>query len=392
MGNKIGAVLTGEEIKNLNIESLAGFMAHFLHHTSSDGMQQKALMAPMTKEEFAVAPITERIIEAKFVINPFKPENLDIDGIDFTVGERIYETDLVYGKISSKELEVLVDRGIRKCNLGENEVVLYPGKVYYVLSEEKIKIPDDLDMIIDSKSTIGRLACICHDATLPSLLKNFPTNLIGVVRPGVFPLKVSSLKSKLFQGIFKYSKKSHMTREELLKSGKIIVEVDGKKKPIETCIDEDKLKLHFSTRRAYVSKRKLKDIEPIDVDRTDLNWREYFEEVKGDSQLILEPGRFYLLGTKEYLRFGEVCGRITRDLGGHLTGLWTQFAGIVHAGFHGEITLECKTDLRRVIRNGDLAGHIEVDKLAQENYDLSSGQGSYSGQKAPRLPKVFKQD
>jgi deoxycytidine triphosphate deaminase len=386
-------VLTGEEINKLDIRVSAETLVSLIHLSSSRGTSmKKGLMAPMTREDFAVAPMAAESAADKFLICPFNSDNLDIDGLDFTVGKSIYEYNLAYSRVSLEQLERFVDTGATRHDLDEGqEFVFQQEKIYYVLSEETVRIPNNLNLFVDSKSTIGRLACICSDATLPNLLKKESTNLVGVVRPGVFPLKIHAEKSKLFQGVFKYNTDSHMTRKQLLKSGKIRVEVNGKEKSIEDCIDEDKLILSFSTKRAYVSKRNLKNVEPIDVDRTDLDWTKYFEEIKGKSggEFTLEPGRFYLFGTQEDLRFDDVCGRISRDLGGPSTGLWTQFAGIIHAGFHGPITLECKTDVPRVIRPGDLAGYVEVDQLAGE-VNLASGQGNYLGQDAPKLPKVFR--
>lgn len=160
-------------------------------------------------------------------------------------------------------------------------------------------------------------------------------------------------------------------------------------------MNEDSLALHASTHKAYVSRRfrkgELKNIKPIDVDEKNLNWRDYFEEVEGNNEMILEPGRFYLLGTREYLRFGKVCGRIDRALTGPLAGVWVQFAGIIHAGFYGEITLECKTDRRTVIREGDLIGYVKVDELSGE-CKLDKLKQSYPDQRAPKLPKIFKID
>ena len=386
-------ILTNEEIFALIQKDLADFPATFLSNRSS---RKKGLVAEdvfsISEQGFAAPIVAEELVRGAFIIDPLNPKNLDIDGIDFTVGDVIYETDVVFSKISNLELKRLVSsKGAKKHVLKtDEEFVFNPGKVYYVSSLEEVKIPSYLNLFIDSKSTIGRLGCLCHGATAVSSLRESPKKIIGVVRPYFFPIKIQANKSRLFQGMFTYLTNSHMTREELLKTEKINVKVKDKDVPLEQVIEEDKLVLSYSTHRAYVSKNDLQDVEPVDVEKTDLNWREYFEEINGNNNLILEPGRFYLLGTKENVAFKEVCGRITRDLGGHLSGLWSQFAGIVHAGFQGELTMECKTDTKRCISDGDLAGYVEIDELSGKNCDLSLAQGSYCGQKAPKLPKVFK--
>lgn len=396
-------VFVKEDVQKKSTDTLAKFIASSISSSKDSG--KKGLMASprgSLREEGIMASPRARYchpessvgLEEALIINPLNEENFDIDALDFVVGDSIYESAPLYRKIKKEELEEMVShKKAKKTDLKDGEKFIFePGKIYYVLSKETIKIPNSWELIIDSKSTIGRLGCICHDATDKSFLKKDIDNLIGVVRPYFFPIQVTIGKSKLFQGVFKYSNESHMTRDELLKTKEIKIEINGKRVSLEKYLDEDKLPLHLSTHKAYVSKKNLKNVEPINIESRELNWESYFEEVKGDGELILNSQRLYLLGTQEYLKFGGVCGRIGRESGNELTGLWSQFAGIIHAGFEGEITMECKSDCERIMRNGDLVGYTEIDKLSLENYDIPKAQGSYQGQKAPKLPKVFRED
>lgn len=362
----------------------------FEEHT----LEMHGLMAsPKNDESYAVSPVKSRVSSGDILIDPFRVENLSYDGLDFTIGGQIYKSDrLLSEQISIEDLEQLVEEGgARQVVKKQGEKIIFEvGTVYYVLSDEEIKVPNDLQLVVDSKSTLGRLGCLCHEATHP---KYFPEahHLIGVIRPYVFPLIATIGESELFQAVLRYQNSSHMTREEILNGDGIKVSVNDERKEIGDYILEDKLALHFSTHKAYVAKPTSLIPGPIELEvqeDTKPNWKDYFEEIKGDSKILLEPGRFYLLGTKENISFGPVCGRLTRDYGGHLTGLWSQFAGIIHAGFNGEITLECMTNAKREIKEGDLAGTIEIDKLV--GCANIKGKGSYLGQKSPRLPKVFK--
>jgi len=361
---------------------------------------KKALFSSGLREDAMAAPrITESSLQKDFEIEPFNPNNLNDDGLDFTIGTKIYASDrLLSEKVSLADLDELVkEGGARKINLREGEKFDFStGVIYYVLSKEKVKMPTYLELVVDSKSTLGRLGCLCHDASGSDFFDE-KSHLIGVVRPYVFPIRVTAGKSKLLQAVLRFKNSSHMTREEMLKNGdEIKIKVSGKDVSLADYLIEDKIALHFSTHKAYVARPSAVIPGPVDVgEKEQLDYKDYFEEVCGDGKILLEPGKFYLLGTKENLSFGGVCGRLSRDYGGHLTGLWSQFAGIIHAGFNGEITLECKTDEKRLIRDGDLAGTIELDKLSKVYKDqdgIFRGKGSYLGQKAPRLPKVFKQD
>ena len=406
-------ILTEEEIQGLLTDSwrpqlietrMKPTRKHFVASVEDrlpieDSLQPDQLMAPLDEQGLAAPYLTGELLERdKFIVEPLNMENIGDDGMDFTIGTTIYASDILLSEqISLGDLEDLKRNDLaRKVDLEEGQKFdFHPRIIYYVLSKEKVRVPADLKMIVDSKSTIGRLGCLCHDATDGNLFKE-PVHLIGVVRPYVFPLKVTAGKSRLLQGVFTYKGDSHMTRKEILESrDKISAKINNRKINLEKILIEDKLVLHFSTHKVYVSKPDAWIAGPIDIeakgdDRAD--WEDYFDEgeVFDGGKIILEPGKFYLLGTKENISFGGVCGRLSRDYGGHLTGLWSQFAGLIHAGFNGEITLECRTDEKRIIKDGDLAGTIEMDALSS-GYK-ASGKGSYLGQKAPKLPKVFKED
>ncbi|GEM_PF-6189601 len=332
------------------------------------------------------------------IVRPFRPENLDLTSLDLTVGAEIYECPVIYPDISIERLRDLARGGDAKkhgLNQGE-EFIFYPEvqgkcKIYYVVSEEEVTIPESFGVFIDSKSTLGRLGCICHGATSPNQLRG-GSKIVAAVRPYFFPIKARAGKSQLFQAAFTVDGDSHMSREQLLESKKFEVYIDRQKKDIAEVAQEDKLKLTYSTRRFYVSKSiskaQLREIEPIDVDARGLDWGPYFELQEGNGEIITKPRRLYLFGTREELRFRGVCGRIERAPGGELSGSWGQFAGIIQAGFDGRITMEYMTRERRAISNGSLAGCVEVDEISGD-VNLRMAQRSYCNQDAPALAKVF---
>ncbi len=409
MGNKIGAVLTGEEILSaqVSIEDLAKFIA--LMHSQKrrkDTIRIKALVESVVsttcEESFAAFPLPpEEVSRETFYIKHLNKDNLDNDSIDFVVGTTVYSSNTILPEgMTEVELdEFAAKKTIAKFELEEGKKFdFFPGNNYYVLSKEEVKIPDFLRVFVDAKSTIGRLGCLCSYAGPEDHFQKSQSRVIVKITPCVFPMRVTIGKSPLFQAIFLYKEESHMTRKDLLRSEDLGVWVDKKRVKLEEVVDEDELLFHFSTRRAYVakklSKKELKKIEPIDVDKRDLDWNKYFEEVQGNNELTLDPGRFYLLGTQEYVEFGSICARLSRDVGGYSTGLWTQFAGVIHAGFKGEITLECwlsDPKMPKIIRDGEKAGSARIDELSKKTKKFEI-QGSYMDQRAPRLPKVFKQD
>jgi len=72
-------------------------------------------------------------------------------------------------------------------------------------------------------------------------------------------------------------------------------------------------------------------------------------------------------------------------------GLSNNFARFFDPGFSGEVTLEVWVykDKPWQLFDGQYFGRILIERLDSE--PLRSYEGTYKGQRAPRLPKMFKQ-
>lgn len=363
-----------------------------------EGVLEKKGLAPSFSER---VDLTEKGLH----ISPLEDEQLQPAGLDFTVGTEIYSSDMLFRINSLKDLEKL-----RKFKLGEGKkFVLEPDdlgrRVYYILSKEEIKLPDNLELVVDAKSTTGRLGCMCQNVSNNNLIRGKQGKIVAAVRPYAFPIKITADKSRLLQGIIRYRKKDEktlkyastpfMSHEEIRKSEEIIFSRNNKKIDLNDLITADGLKLSFSTNKIYAA-RPLADIpEAIDIDKKNFyNAEDYFEEISGEKEIIMQPRRLYLFGTQETVSLGSVCGRLTREHAELLSGLWSHFAGFFWPGYSGEITLECWSDTKRLIRDGELAGVVALDELSRDykkkDKKFVGYKGSYQNQKAPRLPKMFK--
>lgn len=314
-----------------------------------------------------------------------KPEDSQIGpaGFDLRVGTRIACSDILRQHITPEKFEKM------------NPVRLPPGKnislkcdadgrrVYYIASLEQTRLPRNLEIIIDAKSTTGRVGCMCH-----SVGSTFLGEAVIAVQPFAFPIKITSGKTRLAQAIIRYKDTPFINFNELKKNNKKILLFRNRKNVLGEMLTPLGLGVNFST--AFVYRAKKCD-EPIDMDLEGvLDWTKYFDRIEGNSIIVMDEKTLYLFGTQEEIKLGEIYGRLSResDLSG--TGLWSHFAGHIQPFFEGSITLECFSSCKREITKGDLAGVILFDRVKGEigrHYN-----GAYQNQEAPRLARMFKQD
>ncbi|MDP2925944.1 MAG: 2'-deoxycytidine 5'-triphosphate deaminase [Nanoarchaeota archaeon] len=331
--------------------------------------------------------------EQGLTISPFNIEQLQSAGLDFLVGNEIYSSDVLFKVNSFHDLKKLRRFELKDGESFNLEADDFGRRVYYILSKERMKLPDNLELVVDSKSTTGRLGCMCHNVANNTLIRQSQNPIVVAVRPYAFPITIAAGKSKLFSGIIRYRQSPFMNHDEIKEHrSEIKFTREGSEVDIEDLITADGLGLHFSTRKVYAAKNLASIPGPVNIDGVNCyNPEDYFEEVLGDREVVMDPRRLYLFGTLEAVSLGNVCGRLTREHAELLSGLWSHFAGFFWPGFSGEITMECWSDTKRLIRERELAGVVAFDKLTtQDGKSVEGYQGNYQGQKAPRLPKMFK--
>lgn len=303
---------------------------------------------------------------------------------DLRIGRLVAESDTVVERIKKEDLLQIPHKILEK---DEEFVFDYDsegGKVYYVTSFEQISFSKDLEFIIDSKSTTGRVGCMSHGVGMTD-----DKELITIIQPFAFPLKVRCGKTKLSQVAVRYENTPYMTNEELLKSGELKFNWD--KFNLSDFLNPKGLAMLFDTELVYRAK---KCDEPIDMDANGtLDWKKYFDMINNNEHIIADKKTLYLLGSLGVLDLGRVCGILSREqdvLTG--TGAWGHFAGIFQPFWKGGVTMEYYSFSKRKILKGDRAGVVKFDKVDGNIRKPEGYGGSYQGQKPPRLPKMFSED
>jgi len=326
---------------------------------------------------------TQKKLGTFLEITPFEKEQLGTVGLDLRVGKLIAWSDTVSDNVCYNDLFSMEHKFLQegeKFVLDSNED---GEKVYYITSFEKVDFSNNLEMMVDSKSTTGRVGGMSHGVG-----KSKEGYLITIVQPYAFPLKVECGKTKLSQAIFRYKRTPYMTNEEILNSNEISFK--GKGISLEKSLTPKGLLMRFDTGLAYRAK---KCDKPINMDaKGTIEWGDYFEAIEGNHSLTLDKKTLYLLGSLGVIGLGRACGVLSREqevLTG--AGAWGHFAGIFQPGFVGGITMEFYSHSKRKISRGDKAGVVLFDEVESDKTPLSYQQlGSYQGQKTPTLPKMFK--
>jgi deoxycytidine triphosphate deaminase len=342
------------------------------------------------------------------VVSPHDFGLIEVSGIDLRVGQ-VYVGDKIEVIDDVGKLEERVKSGkLTELEPKNGEIVLEADengrRVFYITSYEKIKLPDDLALQIDAKSTTGRVACMAGGRMptfaidyndVKSIVRSTSEHpIITMAQPYNFDLIVRPGKTSLVSATLRGYGDRYMTKEEVIEDRENIqLFQEGRRIDLgergRFC--KDGFAMKFSTQGVVRAKRKSELPGPIDMDAKGVYdpWR-YFDAVESkNGEVLLEAERFYLMGTLEEIRLGNVCAFLSRETHETGTGLWGHFAGTVQPGFVGEITMECRTNVDKVIRRGDYAAFFQCDKV-NISRPIGSHEGSYQNQKAPLFPKMFK--
>ena len=284
----------------------------------------------------------------------------------------------------------------------QDETILQKGKIYVIESFERIGLPENIKVSADAKSTTGRTGCLCQllseegrYSSLPNgygSLFNTKQHVYSFIEPHAFNIILKPLQTRFLQLRFRIEGTGYLNLEELKNSyGKekgVNWYINNKKIPLEETLDENALKMTLSTKRFYKQK---KTKIPLDLTQKEkYNQNDFFEEIQGNGEALMEPNTFYLFGTREYIEMGPYAGHLTRTDTFMESSLFSHFAGLFDPWFKGGITLEMWSPKPILLREGDYIGKVYIEESLGQVSEKAGYQGAYKNQDAPKLPKIFK--
>ncbi|MFH1289790.1 MAG: 2'-deoxycytidine 5'-triphosphate deaminase, partial [Nanoarchaeota archaeon] len=222
--------------------------------------------------------------------------------------------------------------------------------------------------------------------------------IITTVQPYAFPIALTEGESSLAQAVLRWRASAFMTAAEIMKDPENIALFDYETKEERSNGDWRfemyGVPLTYHLDRIYAAKpiREVRKAGPIELDKPGHhNPLDFFDLLEGLEELSLIPNRLYLLGTQQIIRLGNVCGILSRETPETGSGAWGHFAGIFQPGFYGPITMEMRSQSRKRIAGGSVAGYVIFDKMDSRLAEGQAYSGPYQEQDAPMLPKPFKQ-
>ncbi len=335
-----------------------------------------------------------------FVVDP-TPEDDQVQGasLDLRVGDEVFT---MQGDFTSLRPEEVSRYALRRDDISDGkDFVLLPGHVYVVRSLEKIRIPSNYQGVSDAKSSLARIGCGAGAATIRNgiiggeIYNGEPENIYFKIEPHAFPVIIRKKESRPLQIRFREIGSGPLNVEEIKREyGKLFRlsegDVDlGFKSDEGALVEENGLILRLDTSEYYVQRNVR---TPIDISKVGYyNSGEFFDFVQNEDGVLLDPNRLYLFGSRETVHLGRlVCGDLVRSPDTLGQGLSNNFARFFDPGFEGEITLEVWSYKPKpwILRGGQYFGRVLLERL--DDAPLHPYQGTYVGQKAPRLPKFFK--
>jgi len=340
---------------------------------------------------FLTSELIKKLIEEDQLIidPPPSPHQIREATLELRAGFNIYES----------EFDLPTEEHVRKYGKklpGFENFILKPGLNYYIESLERLSLPRNWEAVSHTKSTYGRLGCMCGalDEKYAKVeggkeLKN----VMCLFKPLVFPVIVRPMETPIFQLKISEKGSSYLDRNEIEKAYEkdiTLFNEDNEVIPLENVIENNGLKLTLSTEKVFVSKEG--DFEPIDLTKKEhYDPNDYFELIKTNREdVLIEPRRLYLCGSNEKVKMGNLIGVLNREDPHIGPGWWTQTSGYTSPGYIGRMTFELYSFGKRIVTHNHPAGKIFLESLSGKVENDYSRLGYYQNQESPRLPKVFK--
>ncbi len=335
------------------------------------------------------------------LLSDYDPEKLNTVGVDFRVGDVfksktdrvINGPDHLVSLVKSGELEPIRTDG-KGVFLLEPYSSERMGPLYVATSVERVQLPGDLALIVDSRSTAARIGISSTDQSRDYLELGRKGPVIASLCLTGFPIGVKQGEDSVFQGAFRKRGSPFMNHDEIVADAEN-VRLYKNGSPLDlkhsSRLLEEGLKMSYATSLMFLARRNAEAIM-LGAPRDSYEFEDFFELVKGNGELAIEPNRLALLATQESVWLGNVYGSLTRDLPALGRGHQVHLAGGINPGFSGTITLECLFPTPRVVSSGELACYMRCDKMSRPLRTGEDARGSYHNQKdpVPTVPKMIK--
>lgn len=323
--------------------------------------------------------------------------------LDLTVGYKCFRLKSSFLPVDHQVSEALESRITYEFDYDEKGIILEKGVVYLFPLNERMCIPENFYCGANPKSSIGRIDVFARlisdyskkydeaEGNKPLYLEVVPLSFAILVKPHLSLNQIrfydgsAALDDKNLTNIYKQTPLLYTKDNKPIPLGKVIIN-NG----IYLTVDLDQEIV------AYKAKTNPEAI--IDISKEKSHKKEDFWEPISkprDGRLILNPGDFILLSTKEqFVVPPEYSAEMipfeagSGELRTHYAGFFDPGWGLDRINGTGIPTLEVRArDVPFEIKDGQPICKIVLEKLTEPSQKLY--QGNYKNSKGPTLAKFF---
>jgi dCTP deaminase len=357
-----------------------------------------------TKIQIPDGAIVDGQIKAMKINQCFSPK-IDIQhispaSIDLVLGKEVYRISrMTLPKSGETVRDTFSAMGATK--IKEGDTLEVGVKYLYSLGKINKKLPNEIYGLMSPKSSTGRVDVhVKLLADKVGLFDTLPDNFIGeiwlLVIPQSFPVIIPSGETLAQMRFFKGNVKCSLSEINQLVDEGLVRDVNNKKLNRNQVkigrAGEVLMHLDLNPKNPGYVCRGSRDI--VDLSKRNFyEMKDFFEKVElKNGGLVLEPGAFYILSTKEILNIpGNIAGEMATS-NYKLGEFRAHYAGFFDPGFKAFGTLEVRSSEELFVYDGYPITEMIFEKTSETPEVLYGDKKTvhYQGQIGPTLSKHFK--
>lgn len=339
--------------------------------------------------------------------DPISEDQIQPASIDCRFGDRAYRMATAMTPRSGETVRMLIEKYAQEEIAITEGTVLKAGECYIIPLRESLKLPLEFCAVFSPKSSTGRMDVFVRvisdgNPQYDAVPAGYTGDLWLEVAPLTFPVGIAPGLSLTQMRIRSAAKPVALSNDALrLVHAEFGLVYENNGTPIrEACIKNDSLYLHadLSSRKRVGFRAKKNVATPVDLfKKYHYDVSDFWEPIDrpANGELILEPGEFYLLASKERVRIpppyaGEV---VTYDIS---SGEFrTHYAGFFDNGFGGTQGTNAVLEVRahdvpfRLCDGQPICRMIFEETMGVPEKMYGAGLGSHYTGAGPLLSKHF---
>ena len=337
---------------------------------------------------------------SEFLRSPSGGISLSPASVDVTLSDEIYRlARYTLPRSGEKVREMLPLFGATKHSLSMQFEL---GVSYLIPLKEKIRLPKGVYGWANPKSSTGRTdfhVQLISDGSsrFDGIPDGFQGETFCIVTPnsfaGIFSYGESLSQARVFNQDTRFSQQE---LEKEWEKNPLFLRMDGTPIAFDELVVSDNDGSVLMTidipKSGLIGYKARLTRNIFDFSRRDYRIEDWFEPIYGDGTgiLELEPGRFYILYTKQQICVPDHLAAEMSPMSARNGEFRSHYAGFFDPGFCGTITLEVRSPISFALRDDQPVGEVRFERvlaIPKKPYGLAGH--NYQGQIGPKMSKHF---